>query len=129
MCNETFTYTLLFLQNWDVLTESKFIAIIHQVNNVRSSQPSTITVDNGFSSFLWYMDQLAPGCSFEYVCDTLLTSFIWVMFFIRYVYKIKIKDRGVLNFPFIHNEPFCVCMYRERGKECIYQNVQLTIHR
>ena len=75
------------------------------------------------------MEQPAPGCSFEYVCNTLLTSVVWVKSFIRCLYKIKIKDRGILNFPFFHNEPFCVCMYRERGKECIYQNVHLNIHR
>ena len=32
------TYTPLFLRNSDVLRQFKFIAIIHQVNNVRSSQ-------------------------------------------------------------------------------------------
>lgn len=63
---------LPFVQNWDVSTQLKFIASIHEINNVRSSQSFMITAYNGLSSCLWYMNQLVPTCSFSYVCDTLL---------------------------------------------------------
>ena len=47
-------YTLhthqLFLQNWDVLMQLKFIATIHEVKNVRLSQPRPITACNRFLS-------------------------------------------------------------------------------
>ena len=44
---------LLFLRNSDVLTQLEFIETIHVViNNIRSSQPSTITAYNEFSSSL-----------------------------------------------------------------------------
>ena len=44
------TYTPTVLQNWDVSMQLKFIATIHEVNNVRSSQQRTITAYNGFFS-------------------------------------------------------------------------------
>ena len=51
----------LFLRNWGVLTQSKFIAIIHEVNNIRSSQPKH---NNSLQWAFWYMNQLEPRCSF-----------------------------------------------------------------
>ena len=44
----------LFLWNWNVLTQPKFIAAIHEVNNVRSSQPKHS------NSLLWV--QFSTGC-------------------------------------------------------------------
>lgn len=42
-CAYTLNTHLLFLRNWYILTQLKLITTIHQVNNVRSSQPSTMT--------------------------------------------------------------------------------------
>ena len=47
-CAYTLYTHALLLGNRDVLTQFQFIATIHEVNNVRSSQPRTITAYNGF---------------------------------------------------------------------------------
>ena len=61
------TTHLLFLQNWDVFIQLKFIETIYEVNSVRSFQPSTITAYNGSSSSLLYRKHLESRCSFQYV--------------------------------------------------------------
>ena len=64
-CAYTLHTHLPFLQNWDILTQLKLTATIYEINNVRSSQPRTVAAYNWFSSFIWYMKQLASWYSFS----------------------------------------------------------------
>ena len=114
-------HTHLFLRNSDTLTQLKFIATIHEVKNVSSSQSSTVTACNGFISSLWYMNQkfsLNIRSSFWCVCDTFLISVIWVKSSVNrpHFFNINIKDRAVLIFSLSKMNHFvCACVEREVG--------------
>ena len=49
-CAYTLHTYLAFVRNWDILTQLKLITTVHEVNNVRSSEPKTVTACNWFSS-------------------------------------------------------------------------------
>ena len=92
---------------------------MHEVNDVKSTQPSTMIAYSGFGSSLWYMNQLASRCSFYYACNALLTSVKWLysrLFNQSLFFKMKIKDGGVLNFSFFAINHFVyACMAMEGG--------------
>lgn len=77
---------------------AKFIATIHELRNVRSSQPSTIAVRL----------TITMGSVVSMLCDTLLTNVVWFkssLFSKTPFFKIKITMTHLVY----------ICMWRDGG--------------